>query len=175
MNLLPGGKEVWGINSDIESRKSRIFKERNNNTIGILSWDGFTGSVSLGSEILDGDSSFRLKILLSDDSVISASGYNTAPVNADDVFFLLTDFFPLHTDYSAYFPREFPDCAVISLVIELNHYMGYNKSPSFELELRRDRKEWMVNLDDPQGEILEAGTKISEYGYTEEELPFDDI
>ena len=33
MNPLPGGKEVWGINSDIESRNSRIFKERNNNTM----------------------------------------------------------------------------------------------------------------------------------------------
>lgn len=59
--------------------------------LGIPRWNGFSRSRSLGSEVLDADTSFEFYMLLDDGREIRADGYNCFPENYDKMKLLLMD------------------------------------------------------------------------------------
>ena len=128
----------------------------------VLSWDGFDRSESLDEGILDGDSGFELKILLSDGRKISARGYNAFPPNSNQIMGILTQFFYSHEDYSAYYPDVFPDSAPSMVEILCPEYTK-NSEEYFRIEFYSNGR-WAFSFQDPQGVFLEKGTQISEYG-----------
>ncbi|MCR5372505.1 MAG: hypothetical protein K6E41_03455 [Solobacterium sp.] len=136
----------------------------------ILSWDGFDRSESLEEGLLDGDSGFELKMLLSDGRIVSAEGYNVFPPNNNAIIGILTGFFYDHEDYSSYYPDEFPGSDPAVLEILCPAYTD-NRTEYFRIELYSSGK-WAFSFQDPEGHFLDAGTNISEYGFAEG-LPFD--
>ena len=135
----------------------------------VLSWDGFDRSESLEEEILDGDSGFDLKILLSDGQIIKAHGYNAFPPNSSTILSILANWFYSHEDYSAYYPDTFPECGATMLEILCPMYTAKNEE-YFRIELYSSGR-WAFSFQDPEGTFLDAGTNISEYGNAED-LPF---
>ena len=136
----------------------------------VLSWDGFDRSESLEEGLLDGDSGFELKMLLSDGRIINASGYNAFPPNSDAIIGILTGFFYSHEDYSSYYPAVFPEGDPAVLEILCPAYTD-NRTEYFRIELYSSGK-WAFSFQDPEGHFLDAGTSISEYGFADT-LPFD--
>ena len=139
---------------------------------GVLSWNGYDESYSPPEGVLDMDDRFIFKMLYSDGTLVFARGYNSTPAGYDQVVGLLLDFFEAHADRSASYPSTFPDAKASSMIIDLGS--PYGNGPRWRIELWGDRKQWIVNLHDPDGAVLPAGTDISDYAYVEsaDELPF---
>lgn len=143
---------------------------------GILKWDGFSMSRSLGKSVLDGDDGFSLEITFSDGNTLVANGYNAFPDNYSGITAIIRDTFKAHEDYSRYYPTVIPDdTAVDDLVIRIGSpFAPPNASgEQFKIELNESRKQWIVTLSDPKGRFLDKGTYISEYAEDTESLPFD--
>ena len=140
--------------------------------LDILSWDGFDESESNDPGLLDGDSSFVLKIHMNDGQTVSARGYNAAPKNASEVFLLLQDFFEAHEGSSAEYAREFPDSEATFLSISFAPPHANHLSRWYRLEFRRSTGRWSFLVRDPEGDFAEKGTDYGDYGDSDSELPF---
>ena len=141
--------------------------------LDILSWDGFDESESNDPGLLDGDSSFVLKIHFSDGQTVSARGYNAEPENASEVFLLLQNFFEKHEGSSAEYAREFPDSEANFLSISFAPPHANHLSRWYRLEFRRSMGRWSFLVRDPEGDFAEKGTDYGDYGDSDKELPFD--
>ncbi len=136
----------------------------------VLSWNGFSGHKSLDPGILDGDESFDFEMLLSDGTLIKAEGYNMFPANFNAVLRILDLFFGEQERKAEERPALIPpDTEPEYLEIMCPGYTGDGR-PYFRVKLTGNR--WEFSLNDPEGMILEKGTAISEYGQTDEELPY---
>ena len=60
---------------------------------GVLTWDGFEKSKSLGKYVLDGDNGFEIKLLLSDGTTMHALGSNIYPAYYSEVSRLIFEQF----------------------------------------------------------------------------------
>lgn len=141
-------------------------------SLDILSWDGFDESESNDPGLLDGDSSFVLKIHMNDGQTVSARGYNAEPENASEVFLLLQDFFEAHEGSSGEYVREFPDSEVTFLSISFAPPHANHLSRWYRLEFRRSTGRWSFLVRDPEGDFAEKGTDYGDYGDSDSELPF---
>ena len=144
--------------------------------LDILSWDGFDESASNDPGLLDGDSSFVLKIHFSDGQTVSARGYNAEPENASEVFLLLQNFFAKQEGSSAEYAREFPDSEAAFLSISFAPPHANHLSRWYRLEFRRSTGRWSFLVRDPKGDFAEKGTDYGDYGDygdSDKELPFD--
>ena len=141
-------------------------------SLDILSWDGFDESESNDPGLLDGDSSFVLKIHMNDGQTVSARGYNAAPKNASEVFLLLQNFFEKHEGSSAEYAREFPDSEATFLSISFAPPHANHLSRWYRLEFRRSTGRWSFLVRDPEGDFAEKGTDYGDYGDSDSELPF---
>ena len=141
-------------------------------SLDILSWDGFDESESNDPGLLDGDSSFVLKIHMNDGQTVSARGYNAEPENASEVFLLLQDFFEAHEGSSAEYAREFPDSEATFLSISFAPPHANHLSRWYRLEFRRSTGRWSFLVRDPEGDFAEKGTDYGDYGDSDSELPF---
>ena len=144
-------------------------------SLDILSWDGFDESESNDPDLLDGDSSFVLKIHMSDGQTVSARGYNAEPENASEVFLLLQDFFEAHEGSSGEYVREFPDSEVTFLSISFAPPHANHLSRWYRLEFRRSTGRWSFLVRDPEGDFAEKGTDYGDYGDSDSELPFGTV
>ena len=136
----------------------------------ILAWNGFDGHVSAPEGVLDMDDSFRFAMTFSDGTTVKARGYNSWPPNGNDITRTLSRFFHAHEDWSAYYPKEFPDAEVDLMAIAIPRYSS-PRGEYFRLELNPIRKQWVFSCQDPEGHFLEKGINISTYDTTDEELP----
>ena len=141
-------------------------------SLDILSWDGFDESESNDPGLLDGDSSFVLKIHMNDGQTVSARGYNAEPENASEVFLLLQDFFEAHEGSSGEYVREFPDSEATFLSISFAPPHANHLSRWYRLEFRRSTGRWSFLVRDPEGDFAEKGTDYGDYGDSDSELPF---
>ena len=141
-------------------------------SLDILSWDGFDESKSNDPGLLDGDSSFVLKIHMNDGQTVSARGYNAVPENASEVFLLLQDFFEAHEGSSAEYARAFPDSEATFLSISFAPPHANHLSRWYRLEFRRSTGRWSFLVRDPEGDFAEKGTDYGDYGDSDSELPF---
>ena len=140
--------------------------------LDILSWDGFDESESNDPGLLDGDSSFVLKIHMNDGQTVSARGYNAEPENASEVFLLLQDFFEAHEGSSGEYVREFPDSEATFLSISFAPPHANHLSRWYRLEFRRSTGRWSFLVRDPEGDFAEKDTDYGDYGDSDSELPF---
>lgn len=144
---------------------------------GIVKWDGFSKSSSLGDWILDGDDGFTLEIMFSDGNTMTASGYNSFPENYSEVVGIIMDTFRKHEDYSGYYPTELPadaEMTRISIKIGSPFALTNASGEKFNIELSTSWKKWIITLSDPRGRFLEKGTYINEYDDTEKSLHLED-
>ena len=141
-------------------------------SLDILSWDGFDESESNDPGLLDGDSSFVLKIHFRDGQTVSTRGYNAEPENASEVFLLLQNFFEKHEGSSAEYAREFPDSEATFLSISFAPPHANHLSRWYRLEFRRSTGRWSFLVRDPEGDFAEKGTDYGDYGDSDSELPF---
>ena len=140
----------------------------------VLSWDGYDESWEppAGLEVTDTGGFFDLKLLFSDGTLMTAHGKDAHPESYNDAMVALQHFLEPRTDYSAYYPLKFPDVAATSLSVRFAPNLYSPGSTRYSIELTRGWKRWAIVLEDPKGALLPEGTDISEYGDTDEELPF---
>ena len=146
---------------------------------GVLGMDGYdeVWEAPEGMEVTDTGESFWLKLLFSDGSRVTSHGIDCYPDNYDEVVGVIFDFFEEHQDYSAYYPDEFPESALSTLIMKFYDPYHFRNVQTFQIELHPSwGDEWIVRMADPQGEFLPKGTEVSEYGYVGEgELPMEEF
>ncbi|MCR5371285.1 MAG: hypothetical protein K6E83_11335 [Clostridium sp.] len=145
---------------------------------GVLAWDGYDGKWTppVGMEVTDTGETFDLLLLFSDGQVLHAHGVDTEPDNFNEVWSVISDFFEGHQDYSRYYPTDFPDEPIESLTVKFYNPYRHMHTPVWNIELHKSwENQWIITMNDPQGEFLPAGTDISEYDRLGEsaELPID--
>ena len=146
---------------------------------GVLGMDGYdeVWEAPEGVEVTDTGETFWLNLLFSDGSRVKAHGIDCYPDNYNEVVGVIFDFFEKHQDYSAYYPDEFPESPLTTLIVKFYDPYHFRDVQSFQIELHPSwGNEWIVRMTDPQGEFLPKGTEVSEYGYVGEgELPMEDF
>lgn len=142
---------------------------------GILRWDGYYKSKSLGPYIQDGDDGFSLYLTLSDGSEMEAHGYNAFPKEYSEVSDIIYRYFSQHEDYSQYYPKQMPNAPLYRISIKMGSPYASQNDRFYRLELTPSWKQWIVELRDPHGDYLPEKTDIYEYGETEKELPLEDV
>lgn len=133
---------------------------------GALAWDGYDESDPM-EDVLDSGDSYRLYLELSDGSAVTMKGYNVCPAGFMPLLAKAAEIFEENSDYSRYLAKNLDDSPCVSLFARFQEGMR----TEYRLELSNGR--WVVVLNDPDGEILDAGTDIADYGDLPQELPFD--
>ncbi len=137
---------------------------------GALGWDGYDETVSM-ENVADSGDSYVLYLELSDGSTVSAKGYNAHPAGFRELLTSVREIFEANSDYSRYMMQNFNDSPCTSLFVDI--FDGLGRKTEYKLELMDSGNHWVVILKDPEGEILEKGIDIFDYGDAENNLPFD--
>lgn len=158
------------LTDDDMAELQRILEEH-----GVLAWDGFDEAwyPPKGVEVTDTGATFDLKLLFSDGTVMKAHGVDAYPEGYNDALVAIGKFFEEHTDYSAYYPKAFPQVEANKLTVSFAPSLYSSGATRYSIELTRSWKRWIIALEDPRGTLLPAGTNISEYGDTDDALPFE--
>lgn len=142
---------------------------------GILEWDGYNKSRSLGPGVRDGDSGFHLVLGLSDGSTLEAHGYNTYPDNYNEIEKIISEAFAPNQDYSEYYPTKMPEEQLASIDIKIGSPYESPASRMLKISLSAGWKQWAIVMKDPYGKYIDKEFTISAYDTTETPLPLEEF